>query len=104
MALSELKRISYVVSGILVDVEKGEGFNAKSKADLERVFHDLKVLDQQSTEICFEFESVEQVELERHLKELKARDNDPLAAVSVALLEKLWRNIKKVDKRLVEKS
>lgn len=102
MALSDLRRISYVISGVLVDCEKGSGFNGDCKKALEKVMHDLKILDTQTHSVAVELEHVAEGEVMMYLKFLRAHESTWSNGCANAL-EKLWKNLKKVDKKLKER-
>ncbi len=104
MGLSELKRIAYALTTIALDVEKGGGFTGKNLNTLNQAIKDLKVLDGQSTEASAEFEYVDGGQVKALIKQLRERECDPTAADSADVLEKLWRNVKKVDKTLIAKN
>lgn len=103
MALSDLKRLSYEISGVLVDCEKGDGFNSTCKKTLEKVMHDLKVLDNQTHSVATGLEHVAEGEVLMYLKFLRSH-NSTWSTGCANAMEKLWNNIHKVDKKLKEKN
>ena len=103
MALSDLRRLSYQVSTVLVDVEKGEGFTSESKKTLEKVIHDLKVMDQQTLGVSANVEHVPEGEVLMCIRMLKTHEAK-WAANCALVMEKLLANAKTVDRRIKERN
>ena len=102
MALSDLKRMRYQLVGVLQDVTNGK-LGDEGKATIEQVISELKVMDEQTHSVSHEFEAVDPKEVEWHIKALKAMDTS-WSQRCADDFQKLWRNIKKVDKKLKERA
>lgn len=101
MALSDLKRLRYALVGVLHDLVNDK-ISSKGKAAVEEVITELKVIDEQTHAVSHQFEAVSQEEIEWHVKSLKTLDTQ-WAHKCAENMEKMWRNLKKVDKRLLER-
>lgn len=101
MALSDLKRLRYELVGVLHDLIN-DRMPPSGKSTMERVISELKVLDEQTHAVSHEFEAVSHQQIEFHIKALKTLDTQ-WSHKCAEDLEKLWRNLKKVDRKLQAK-
>ena len=99
MSMTDLKRISYMVSGVLTNIEKGEVSVDDQKA-LRRVMEELKVIDAHTNPISKEMRLVTESDVKLYCKSLRSQET-AWSIGCAEVIEKLWHNVKLTDKKLV---